>query len=282
MLMEKLNFNATFQGGLADRHVVPAYDSINALYGVTRSILIPTHYALEGKVKHRNISSPKYNLYLEPPVQGSVDFPFQLFFVGAAVAANHPIVTGTVSSLLSDFVTNSIKRAVGKTDKIIANDLENAIDEGTKDAIAAAMEPSLRAGHNVINNGVINININSGGGNVILDNSTKTYLNNFNISEQPSAKLMSVSSYNANSKSGAAFDKTEGRVIPFFLKGSPDAQTLRAIINSQSAYVDFQITEKQEDRDRAFIAIQHYKIRDSQDKLKRIQVLKARPTIEEM
>ena len=280
--MEKLTFNATFQGDLADRHVVPAYDSINALYGVTRSILIPTHYALEGKVKHRNINSPKYNLYLKPPVQGSVDFPFELFFAGAAIVANHPVVTGTMTSLLSDFVTNSIKRAVGKSDKITADELEKLIDEGTKDAIAAAMEPSLRAGHNIINNGVINININSGGGNVTLDNSTKTYLNNFHISDQPSAKLMSVSSYNANSKSGAAFDKTEGRVIPFFLKGSPDALTLRTISNSQSAYIDFQITEKQEDRDRAFIAIQHYKVHDSQDKLKRIQVLKARPSLDEM
>jgi len=279
-MFDKINFNAKFDGQDADSHQVRAYDSISALYGITRGILIPTHYIVEGKVRHRNIQSENYNLFIKPPKQGSVDFPFELIVVSASVLANHPVVTGVATNIISEFITNSMKRAVGKIDKINPNSIDDNIDEGAKDAIAAAMEPALRAGHKIINNGVVNLTINSGGGNVIFDHSTKNYLNNFDISPFPKTRLMSVSSYNANSNTGGAFDSEEGRVIPFFLSKNPDAATLRTISDSQSAYIEFKISEDNADRERAFIAFQHYEIRDVNQKLKRIKVIKARPNFE--
>ena len=279
-MSDKINFNAKFDGQDADSHQVRAYDSISALYGITRGILIPTHYIVEGVVRHRNIQSKNYNLYIKPPKQGSVDFPFELIVMSAAALANHPIVTGVATNIISEFITNSMKRAVGKIDLIKPNSIDDNIDEGTKDAIAAAMEPALRAGHKIINNGVLNVTVNSSGGDVVFDNSSKNYLNNFETSPFPKTRLMSVSSYNANSKSGGAFDSEEGRVIPFFLSNDADATTLRTISDSQSAYVEFQISENDADRDRSFIAFQHYDIRDVNQKLKRIKVIKARPNFE--
>jgi len=281
-MSDQINFTAKFEGLYADKHRVPAYDTISALYGVTRGILIPTHYALEGKVRHRNIQSSNYKLFIEPPEIGSVEFPFELMFASAALIANHPIISGIATNVISDFITNSLKRATGKNDAVKPNQIDNLTSPGALDAISAAMEPSLRAGHKIINNGVMNITVNSGGGDVTFDHSTKNYLNNFETSNRPKTRLMSVSSFNANSKSGGAFDNEEGRVIPFFLSGKPDPTTLRTIVNSQSAYVDFQISENPDDRERAFIAIQHYEIRDIHQKLKRIKIVAARPDFDDI
>ena len=281
-MTDRLTIEAKFEGELADGHVVPAYDTISALYAIARGILIPTHYLTEGKVRHRDISSDKYDLFIAPPKEGSVEFPFELLIAAGAIAANHPLVIGTATNLASEFISNSIKRAVGKNDAITSSELQESIDEGTLDAIAAAMEPSLRTGHKIINNGVLNITINSEGGDVTLDNSTKNYLNNFERSNLSNVRLMSVSSFNANSKSGGAFDGDEGRVIPFFLTGKPDPTTLRTIAKSQAAYIEYQISKKDEDKERGFIAVQHYEVHDANHKLKRIQVVKARPLIDDI
>lgn len=280
--MDTIDFNASFKGGSARNHLVPAYDSISALYGISRGILVPTHFLTDDAVRHRNISSPNYNLFLSPPREGSVEFLFQLAVNLGPVLANHPIVTGVTTKVVSEFITNSMKRTVGKDDQIKKNILEERIDEGTKEAIAASMEPSIRSGHKIINNGVLNITVNAGDNSVVFDGSTKNYINNFNVSDSLSTRLLSVGSYNVNTKSGGAFDSEAGRVIPFTLASNTDGQSIISILDSQRAYAQYRMSENPEERDRAFIAMQHYEIRDGNNKLKRLEIVKARPNIDDI
>ena len=279
--MGEVVFTAKFEGDIADQHKVPAYNAIQALYGLSRGIIIPSHYLLEGRVRHRNIESPKYELYLTPPREGSFEAIMQLVFVAGAAVANHPIGAAVTADLITNTVMATIKRAVG----VGLSQAEKEIEEeqiargGDLAAMAAAVEPALRQSHHIINNGVMNINfISSSGGNVELDQSTKNYINTIHREGQIRIGLLSVGSYNANSRSGGAFDPQAGRIIPFTVNNQIDRESIATILKSQQ---DYALGMFDPDEDGSYVAFQFERILDLDGTVKRIEVHRVRPNIDD-
>lgn len=280
--MESLPFVAKFEGDVADRHKVPAYDAISALYGFSRSIIIPCHFVLEGKIRHRKITSKKYQLYLQPAQEGSFEALFELLFVGGAVIASNPIATNVTSELITNFVTYSMKKAMGLrlTTKEKLLEQNKIAGSGDLAALAAAVEPALRQAHTIINNGVVNINLVSGtGDSVTLDQSTKHYIYNIHKEAGIQVSLMSVGRYDANSKTGGAFDPQVGRVIPFSIEKNIDKESMRTILQSQS---DYALRMYEDNEEKSYVAFQYERIVDINGSVKRIEVLKVRQSIDEL
>lgn len=279
--MDDLIFKAQFEGGDADDHRVPAYEAVQALYGLSRGILIPSHYLLEGKVRHRNISSDKYSLYLQTPRKGSFEAILQLCVVTGAAIVSTPMGQNVTSNLISEAIMAAIKMTVGVgLTKKEQQSTDKAIPPGDLAAIAAAIEPALKQSHNIINNGVININlISSAGGNVTLDQSTKNYINTNHREGLLQVGLLSVGRYDANGKTGGAFDPEEGRIIPFSVRTDIDRASVATILTSQQRYA---LGQFDPDEDGSYVAFQYERIVDIDGKVKRIEVYKVRPTIDEL
>ena len=279
--MEYIEFKAKFEGGSADEHKVPAYGAIETLYGVSRSILIPSHYLIEGKVRRRSISSEKYQLYMQPPKAGSFEAILQLGFIGGAAALANPVAVNVTANLISETIMSVVKTAVGK--KLSKKESQSAgtlIPPGDLAALAVAVEPGLRRGHNIINNGVLNINFISGTGDqVFLDQSTKEFLNSTQREDKLTVSLMSVGKWDANNKSGSAYDPELGRMIPFSVSKDIDRKSVAAILKSNANYT---LGLFDPDEDGSYIAIQFERIVDLDDTVKKIEVYKARESIEEI
>jgi hypothetical protein len=279
--LEELVFKARFEGGDADDHRVPAYEAVQTLYGLSRGVLIPSHYLLEGKVRHRNISSEKYKLYLQPPRAGSFEALLQFCFVAGASVLNTPMGQNVTASLISEMVIEVIKMTVGvKRTKQQLSSTDKAVPPGDMAAVAAAIEPALRQSHGIINNGVININfVSSAGGSVTLDQSTKNYINTIHREGRILVGLLSVGRYDANGKTGGAFDPKENRIIPFSVRSDIDRTSVATILKSQN---DYAMGQFDPDEDGSYVAFQYERVVDSDGLVKRIEVHKVRPNIDDL
>lgn len=279
--MEEIEFKTAFLGGYADQHRVPAYDAAKALYGISRSIIIPAHYLLEGEVRHRNVASPKYQLFLSPPSAGSFEALLHFAFItGAAIAAN-PVSSAVAADLITKTVSATVKKAVGKLSQREEQELlkTEVVSPGDLAALSAAIEPGLREAHNIVNSGVININIFTGSDQIVtLDQSTKNYLNNVRADQDIYVQMMSVGTYNANSGSGSAFDRGEGRMIPFSIQKKIDRTSISTIMRS---HTDYALSKFDEESD-SFVAFQFRRTQDPYGNTKRIEVIKVRPRIDQL
>lgn len=279
--MEKIVFTAKFDGGYAKEHKVPAYKAVQALMGLSRSIIIPSHYLLEGRVRHRSIESDKYNLFLKPPRKGSFEALMEFGYVAGAVLATNPVAVNVTSNLITETIMSAIKMTTGK--KLTAAEkqtTESSIPPGDLAAIAAAIEPGLRSAHGIVNEGVVNINfISTAGGNVTLDQSTKNYINTIRKENAPQIGLLSVSKWDALNKTGSAFDPELGRVVPFSVDKKIDRSSVAAVLRSNANY---SLGLFDRDEDSSYIAMKFDRVVDIDGSVKRIEVSKARNTIEEL
>ncbi|MBD3771654.1 MAG: hypothetical protein IE925_16115 [Rhodobacterales bacterium] len=279
--MEEVVFKAQFEGDYADENKVPAYNAVHALYGISRGIIIPSHYLLEGKVRHRNISSEKYELFLKPPQKGSFEALLELCFVAGSVIASNPLAVSISANLITETVMTAVKMTIGRSTKDAEKELtEVGIPPGDLGAIAAAIEPALRQSHTIINNGVVNINlISSAGGSVTLDQSSKNYINTIRNEGTRRVGLLSVGRYDANSRTGGAFDPQEGRIIPFSVRQSIDRESIATILRSQS---DYALGMFDPDVDGSYVAFLFERVVDIDGTVKRIEVFKVRNNIDDL
>jgi len=279
--LEYIEFKAKFEGGSADEHRVPAYGAIETLYGVSRSILIPSHYLIEGKVRRRNISSPRYQLFMEPPKAGSFEALLQFGFVAGAAAISNPVAVNVTASLITETIMAVVKTAVGK--KLNSREKQSTgtlIPPGDLAALAVAVEPGLRRGHNIINNGVVNINIISGTGDqVTLDQSTKEFMNTTKREDELAVGLLSVGKWDANNKSGSAFDPELGRMVPFSVVKGVDRASIATILKSNANYT---LGLFDPDEDSSYVAMKFERVVDIDQTVKKIEVHKARESMDDI
>ena len=93
----KIDINAKFTGLEADEHLLPAYEAGQSLQGIARSLVIASHYAATGEVRHRIPYESNLKIYIKPPRKGSWEAIFQiisdpsssfLIGIGAGITAN--------------------------------------------------------------------------------------------------------------------------------------------------------------------------------------------------
>lgn len=105
------------------------------------------------------------------------------------------------------------------------------------EALVDAIEPSLRRAHAPINRGAQNIVIVNGDHNTInFDSQTKEYVNATTTDPDIYEKAFSIPSFNVNSGYGRAFDKEEGRTIPFQVVTDAEPNTKAIIASSLQRY----------------------------------------------
>lgn len=158
---------AKFEGGLADQHKIPAYDGAKSLEGITRSILIIANFLVEGRVRRRDFGQVPLSFNMVAQRAGSFETIYELAYAASVIGA--PIMGdlagGVAGNLLTDLLRTVYRRVTGVKDQETKSvqDLEE-LRSGDIEALVDAVEPAVRMAHNVINYGVINININQRNG----------------------------------------------------------------------------------------------------------------------
>lgn len=274
-----------FEGGLARENKIPAYEGTKSLEGLTRTIQIVSNFLVEGRVRRRDFERVPiaFNLVAHRP--GSFEAVYEIAYavavIGGPIAGG--LAAGVAGNLLTDLLKVVYRRATGSEVDDPPAQIERLEEDrgGDVSALVEAVEPALRLGHNVINHGVINININHGPQEapqpiVELNSHTKTYMWENVINNTIRAKLFSIASFNANQATGRAFDLEEGRSVPFELAQGVDRQSIETLIASISSYAR---RRRLGDDIRSAVALRYTSVEAPDGRIKKIRVLTVRPEI---
>lgn len=272
----------SFQGGLADEHRLPAYAASQSLYGIARSLLVVTNYLGEGKVRHRKFDESgahgfEINLVASQP--GSFQFLFEILADPAVHSIGHAVAGKIAGDLTVAFIKSVFRRCVGEKAEPEIEKLESSgeLNSGDIGALVEAIEPAMKAAHTAINHGSTTIMLISGDNNIVnLDASTKTYVYGSRRNNRPEEKIFSIASYNANSRSGRAFDYERGMTVPFDLAAEIDRTSLRAIMKSMS---DYALRLPGDDNHNSQIALRYNSTIAPDGRVKKIHIKKARAEI---
>ncbi|QIP03120.1 hypothetical protein [Bradyrhizobium symbiodeficiens] len=272
----------SFQGGLADEHRLPAYAASQSLYGISRSLLVVTNYLGEGKVRHRKFDESgahgfEINLVASQP--GSFQFLFEILADPAMQTIGHTVAGKVAGDLTLAFIKSVFKRCIGEKAEPEIENLESngELNSGDIGALVEAIEPAMKAAHTAINHGSTNIILISGTNNIVnLDSSSKTYVHSSKRTERPEAKVFSIASYNANSRSGRAYDYERGMTVPFDLSPQIDRTSMRAIMKSMS---DYALRLPGDENNSSQIALRYNTTIAPDGRVKKIHIEKARAEI---
>lgn len=273
-----MQISVRFSGDVAEKHRMPAYEGLQSLTGISRSILICTNYLAEGRVRRRDFEYDRTRLDIVHTKTGSIDFIFEYLPVTLGAIAG-----GIAGNLAYDLLKTTFNRVIGTKDE--SSEVVQKLEErrpGDIEALAEAIEPAIRLGHNVINYGVLNVNISAPQSSekiASFDSKTKISVWTNAINNSYRSKLFSIGSYNANSGIGRAFDLEEGRSITFEIDKDADIRTTSTIINSISNYA---MSKKSGDRLRSAIAILYTSVDSPDGRLKKIRILKARSELADL
>lgn len=271
-----------FEGQIADEHKIPAYDGVQSLTGITRSVLIVANYIVEGKVRRREFGQVPltFNLLAQQP--GSYETLYEVVWQGGVIAGI--LGGGVAGNLLTDLLKTVYRRATGTAVAAEPQSIQQLeeVRGGDLAALVDATEPSIRLGHNVINHGAITININNRTQGQQIANfnpQTKQFVWESVINNTIRTKLFSIGSFNANTGSGRAFDLEEGRSIVFELEREADRATVNALLSSINSYT---IRRRLGDNLTSAVALRYTSVDAIDGRLKKIRVQKARNEIADL
>jgi hypothetical protein len=222
-MIDAIPFRLRLRGGDADHHELPAYDGYMALAGFAWTLSLVTNYAETGKIRHRGAFEGRSSVKAKVISDGSViaDFVANLSQNSGLTAVGVEIGIGLTVNFLYDLLKRTVNRNVGietapQTDEL--KTLERGRG-GDLEALAAAVEPSVRQTHSVIDQGVGTINIYGNNNRIIntLNDETKAYVDGSIEDRTILAKNLSVASFNANSGYGSVYDADLGRTVPIKL-----------------------------------------------------------------
>ena len=273
---------AKFIGDEADAHRLPAYEAVQSLYGISRSLLILTNYLAEGRVRRKDFSPQGFELNIVTQREGSFETLFEIIANPAFLQILSNIGVNVGTKFLNDFLRSMFKQTVGQPSEPVIEELvrDGKIKSGDLLALSDAIEPAMRSAHLSIGRGASKIIVITGDNNTVnLDNVTKRYVNESISDPTERIKLFSVSSFNANSRDGRAFDLEEGRSIPFKLQVDADRTTVNAILESMASYA----------RKRTFgdnlpsaVAFKYHSVLSVDQKLKKMILIKARQNLQDL
>jgi hypothetical protein len=178
---------------------------------------------------------------------------------------------GLTSSFVYDFLKTIYSRAIGKKapDKIEELESEGQLHSGDMAAIEDAAMPSIKRAHTIANNGANNVFIFSGQHTVVhFDSASKRHVQSSLRNNELRSKIVSVPSYNANSRYGRVFDLDQQKTVPI----EADGPTIATITGSIADYA----LAKRADRIKSAVAIQYTSIDSIDGKIKKLIIHKAR------
>jgi hypothetical protein len=234
-----MEIRVSFGGGDAEQHRIRAQEGSVALEGVARSIILISHFIVEGEVRKRAPFSENARLYLTHTRPGSFDTLFNLAIENPVAVAVGITAAGVVTSLVCDLMKHAYGKLTGK-EQAFETPAAQQINEtrgGDLEALVDAVEPSLIRAHNIINNGVVNINIFQDQKSIArFDEETKRYIETTIVEPNPLTKRVSVGAYNANSRYGRIYDASIGKTIPFLVHRDAEARTSTNVAQSLQLY----------------------------------------------
>jgi hypothetical protein len=232
----EVEIRAKFEIEEPSSHRLPAYEGSQSIQGIARGLVLATHFAATGVVRHRAPFSSDLQVYIEPPRRGSLEAIYQIVSDPAVQVAGTLGISVT-GAFLYDFMKTIFSRSVGKsTDPSNAGVQE--IDD-TRSGDMDAIEPSLRLGHKAINYGANNIVIIQGDNNVVkLDHNTKEYVERSELSQIVEEQDLSVGSFNANSGYGRVYFHDLAKTVPFIIHKEAEPGTRGAISYSLDRYAN--------------------------------------------
>jgi predicted regulator of Ras-like GTPase activity (Roadblock/LC7/MglB family) len=275
------NLLIKFEGQLADTHRLPAYEASQSFYGISRALLIAMNYLDEGRVRRREFIARGFKINIVAQRPGSFETLYEIITNPEVMAIAKQLGVGVTGGLLLDYLKTIFRRSVGEKGEPSIEELEaeGKLNPGDLSALEDAIEPAMKAAHTVINHGAGQIIIVNGDNNVVTLNSrTKEYVLTSTLDETSKTKLFSIASYNANQRSGRAFDFEFGKTVPFEIAKNADRETLSIVLSSISSYA----MRRLGDDIRSAIAINYYSVVSIEGKLKKIVIIKARKELTEL
>lgn len=211
-----------YENGSAADGQLDLYDGAVSLEGIARAITITTHALLNGEVRTRADAAHGAEFHLRAPQRGSFVYEAAIFVAGACS-----------SGLFYDFVKYAFREAVGKFDELTDPPRPSLQDRiaPTMGELPAVLESALIDVHRPIRQQPeMTLSVTKPRGEVLVefDSQTGLYLQPRTVA-MPDAVVGTVTRYNTVSKWGKIYDRSEGRIISFFL--SPDlTQRERSLI----------------------------------------------------
>ena len=266
MTLLKTDIIVKLEGGDADQHRLPAYAAGEALSGFARAFELSIYYLAEEKIRHRNPKSNKFKVELVNSQDGSFEFVYDII---ANIGYFSPIASSIAAAALYDFIKIMLSKVTGREIEAQTDDVKEIIKkhEADLEALSDAIEPSARRFHQVIGEGANNIYVINGDHNKItFNNKTKEFVNSYEIDNEIKGKVFSIGSFNVNSGYGRAFDREEGRTIPFQVLKEAKPDTKVIIAKSLESYAS---------KDNPWIELIYKSILAPNGKVKKIFVIAA-------
>jgi hypothetical protein len=217
-----------YTGGPADQNVLPAYDGVTSIDGITRSIQIILHAYMTGEVVSRATALRGASLIIKPAKPGS--FVFELIALIEAYPATSTIAASIAAPMFYDFLKTALRRATGDVDAEPETPSLRRLYErrdppplkrvrpADLDEPAETLEGSLQDGHRPIGgaSSVGKISISTPRTKLItLDAETKDWVNKSDAATKLEVLTGNVTRYNSLSRNGRAFVDQLGKVAPF-------------------------------------------------------------------
>jgi hypothetical protein len=153
----------------------------------------------------------------------------------------------TVGQIANAFIANALNEVLGLSAKRSGSEERwlSRFPSGDSEALVDRIEPSMRRGHDVIDQGATRLEITKGATPiVILDSDTKAWVNTNIVDDDYSVRTVSVSAFNANTGNGRAYLVDVGKTVPFSLTREPHKgsyETLASSLNRYTRGVDSRI-----------------------------------------
>jgi hypothetical protein len=215
-----------YTGGLADEHVLPAYDGATSIDGITRAIHIATHAYMTGEVVSRATALRGASIVIKPARPGS--FVFDIIVCLEA----HPATTEAAATLLAvpfyDFIRTAFKRATGFFDAEPESPHLRKLYQRKEpppllrqpadfDELVEALEGSLQDAHRPIGEEgtITNISVGSSRQDLVeFDAITKDWVSTREEAARSEDFQGNITRYNALSRNARAFVDQLKRVLP--------------------------------------------------------------------
>jgi hypothetical protein len=183
-----------------------AYDASQALYGISRSLSILTHYTLHRRVIKQAPSLEGAKVLIEPPRPGSFEFIVPII--------NDPDVRAIAQSLSATILY------VGKSDTPSSPEVQNLARRapGDFDALSDSInEDMVRIHRPLMSNGrTYNITVNGGTVNIVdLDRGTYDFSKTKVLGDNQEEYLGQVRSFNGSTIQGRFWVESEERTVGF-------------------------------------------------------------------
>ncbi len=277
----RISLTASFRGGDAEHHLLPAYEAIETLYGISRSVLITVNYISEGRVRYKNFPYDNYRLNLLTNRDGSFETIFEVIYNLEAMTVLGVVAGGVLGNLTTDLLKTVFRRSIGGEGVASITQLEEEgrLRSGDVEALIDAVEPSMRKAHTSIGRGSDSIFVISGDNNVVnFNHASKSYVSTSVRDDEVFAKRFSIGSFNANDGTGRAFDFDLGRTVPFQIAKGADVESIRSISESISSYAlkraGLDLTSN--------LALRYTRLLSVDGRVKKIYILKARSNLDDL